>query len=72
MPRHFRDLDGVEFASVRHLAGQIGSDYLDNLIRLADGVDCDRDELIHEIVKDLCKTIGKISFDTYRTTESAD
>lgn len=72
MAKLIRELDEVELATMRQLAGRAGSEYLDSLVRLADGIDCDRADLIHTAIKSLCKTVGEISFETYETTELAE
>lgn len=70
MPRHLSDFNTTERASINHQIGQIGSDYIEDLVRLADRLDCDRDELVREAVKSLCKTVGRISLETYNVDDS--
>lgn len=66
MSRHIKNLTVLELACMRCFAGELGSDYIDNIVRLADGLDCDRDELIRTLTTSLCKTVRTSSFKDYQ------
>lgn len=69
MSRHIRNLTVLELACMKRFAGALGADYIDSIMRLADGLDCDRDELIRTLTASLCKTVKASSFKDYRISD---